>query len=145
MLPAFLGKVHPKHKTPVNAIFLIGIATFFAPLLGRKALLWFVNAGSLGIVIAYFMVCISFLVLRRREPNMPRPFKVANGTMVGIIASVCSAGLIYMYMPFSPSALNTSEWLIFGTWMLLGLVFYISARKQFGTKETKKIISKDWK
>ncbi len=144
MLPAFLGKVHPIHKTPVNAIYLIGICTFFAPLLGRKALLWFVNAGSLGIVIAYFMVCISFLVLRRREPNMKRPFKVANGTLVGIIASVCSAGLIYMYMPFSPSALSFGEWMIFGVWMVLGLFFYVSARKQFGTKETKHIITKDW-
>ncbi len=145
MLPAFLGKVHPVHKTPVNAIFLIGISTFFAPLLGRKALLWFVNAGSLGIVIAYFMVCISFLVLRRREPNMARPFKVSNGTLIGIIASVCSAGMIYMYMPFSPSALNMSEWIIFSVWMVLGLCFYISARSQFGTKESQRIISKEWK
>ena len=123
---------------------LIAIPTFFAPLLGRKALLWFVNAGSLAIVIAYFMVCISFLVLRRREPNMPRPFRVKNGTLVGFIACLLSLGLIYMYLPFSPSALSTEEWVIFWAWMLLGLVMYLVARKQFGLKESDRIMRAQW-
>ena len=144
LLPAFLAKLHPKYKTPTNAILLIAIPTFFAPLLGRKALLWFVNAGSLAIVIAYFMVCISFLVLRRREPNMPRPFRVKNGTLVGFIACLLSLGLIYMYLPFSPSALSVEEWVIFWAWMLLGLVMYLVARKQFGLKESDRIMRAQW-
>lgn len=61
MLPAFLGKLHPKYKTPKNAILLIGGLATLAPLFGRKMLVWIVDAGGFGIVIAYTCVAISFL------------------------------------------------------------------------------------
>lgn len=144
MLPEFLGRLHPKYKTPHNAVLLIGICTFFAPLLGRPALLWFVNAGSLAIVIAYFCVCFSFLVLRRREPHMTRPFYVTHGLWVGVLATAGSIGLIYMYMPLSPSALSNQEWAIFLVWMLAGGVMYLVARRTYGTEESTRIMSADW-
>ena len=144
MLPEFLGRLHPKYKTPHNAVLLIGICTFIAPLLGRPALLWFVNAGSLAIVIAYFCVCLSFLVLRRREPHMARPFYVKHGLWVGTIATAGSVGLIYMYMPLSPSALSLQEWAIFGAWMFAGACMYLVARRKFGTAESTRIMSADW-
>lgn len=127
MLPQWLAYLHPKYRTPTRAVLLIGALTFLAPLLGRKALLWFANAGSLAIVIAYFLVCLAFLVLRRTAPDMPRPFKVAGGKTVGLIAVVSSAAMIYMYLPLSPSALIPQEWAIFGVWMVLGALLFIGS------------------
>ena len=46
MLPAFLGKLHPKYKTPKNAILLIGGLATLAPLFSRKMLVWSVDAGG---------------------------------------------------------------------------------------------------
>jgi len=125
MLPQWLAYLHPKYRTPTRAVLLIGALTFFAPLLGRKALLWFANAGSLAIVIAYFLVCLAFLVLRRQAPDMPRPFKVSGGKTVGLIAVVGSGAMIAMYLPLSPSALMPQEWAILGVWMALGVVLFI--------------------
>ena len=88
MLPAFLGKLHPKYKTPKNAILLIGGLATLAPLFGRKMLVWIVDAGGFGIVIAYTCVAISFLVLRYREPDMVRPFRVPAGKLVGMFTIV---------------------------------------------------------
>ena len=85
MLPAFLGKLHPKYKTPSNAILLIGGLATLAPLFGRKMLVWIVDAGGFGIVIAYTCVAISFLVLRYREPDMVRPFRIPAGKLVGMV------------------------------------------------------------
>ena len=73
MLPEWLAKIHPRFHTPSNAILLVGGLSIIAPFFGRSALVWLVNAGGLGIVIAYLMVAISFLVLRRKEPEMARP------------------------------------------------------------------------
>ena len=64
MLPAFLAKVHPTYKTPINAILFIGILGTLSPFLGRQALIWFVDAGSMGLMVAYIFVCASFLLLR---------------------------------------------------------------------------------
>ncbi len=65
MLPAFLGKLHPKYKTPTNAILLIGVCSCIAPFFGKSMMGWVANAGSFGIVTAYLIVSISYIVLRK--------------------------------------------------------------------------------
>src|SRR5699024_4677247 len=79
MLPKGLGDLHPKYKTPYKAILLIGFFSTIAPLFGRPALEWLVDAGGLGLVVAWLMVAISFLILRKREPKMVRPFHLKFG------------------------------------------------------------------
>mgnify|MGYP000155310171 FL=1 len=51
MVPSFLAKVHPKYKTPVDAIIFIGVLGMLSPFLGRQALIWFVDAGSLVLIV----------------------------------------------------------------------------------------------
>jgi amino acid transporter len=129
MLPRFLGRLHPRFNTPANAVVLIGVLAMFAPLFGRQTLVWLVDAGGLGIVIAYAMVALSFIVLRRKEPEMPRPYRVPRGKIVGYAALVLSLGMMLLYMPGSPSALLwPNEWAIFLCGALLGGVFYLWAR-----------------
>ncbi|WP_456268623.1 APC family permease [Kushneria sp. AK178] len=132
MLPAFLGRLHPKYKTPTNAIIMMGLLSTIAPFLGRPAMVWLVDAGGLGIVIAYLFVAISFLVLRKREPGLDRPFRVGNGRVVGALAVVLSLGMICLYLPGSPSALTGVEWVVFGGWMGLGLAMYLFALNRYG-------------
>lgn len=129
MLPEFLGRLHPRYNTPVNAILMVGALSIIAPLFGRRALVWLVDAGGLGIVVAYATVAGSFLVLRRREPEMPRPFRVAYGGAVGWGALILACGIVLLYMPGSPAALIWPyEWAIAGGWTLLGLGFYLWSR-----------------
>ena len=74
-LPRSLGELHPRFNTPHNAVLLIGVLSVFAPLFGRPTMVWLAHAGSLGIIVAYAFVAWSFMVLRKREPEMPRPYK----------------------------------------------------------------------
>lgn len=138
MLPGFLAKLHPKHKTPTNAILLIGAASIAAPFFGRPMMVWLTDAGSFGVVVAYLLVAISFLVLRYKEPNMLRPYKVKAGKLVGIIAILLSAFMTVLYIQGMPSGLVKEELIIVGLWCLLGLIFYAVARikyKNFGHHE----------
>lgn len=123
MLPTWLAKVHPRFRTPSNAILLVGALSLISPFFGESALVWLVNAGGLGIVIAYLMVAISFLILRRREPEMERPFRAGRGPIIGIIAVVLSLGFASQYMPGMPSGLGVPEWIIVGIWTVVGLIF----------------------
>lgn len=143
MLPAFLAKLHPRYKTPTNAILLIGMLSTAAPLLGRKALVWFVDAGSLAIVIAYLFVALSFVVLRVREPNMPRPFKVRSGMLIGVVAVLLSLVMAAMYMPFSPSALVPVEWALFVAWMGIGLGLYVYSRRRYGVAHSAEVMARE--
>lgn len=130
-LPAFLTKIHPKYKTPSNAILLIGAISCIAPFFGRAMMEWLTNAGGIGAVTAYLMVSISFLVLRKKEPGLARPYKVKNHRFIGGMAILLSSFMLILYMPGMPSGLSYPEWMIIGLWTLLGVVFYAYAKRRF--------------
>ncbi len=133
LLPKFLGQLHPKYHTPTNAIVLLGVLSALGPFFGRPALVWVVNAGSLGIVIAYVMVTWSFLVLRNREPSLDRPYKVPFGQFIGSLALVLAIAMTLLYLPGSPAALLwPQEWGIIIAWIILGGFLYGIARKSLG-------------
>jgi APA family basic amino acid/polyamine antiporter len=128
-LPRSLGALHPRYNTPHNAVLLIGALSVMAPLFGRPALVWLVDAGGLGIIVAYAFVALSFLVLRKREPEMARPYKVRHGRLIGSAALVLSIGIAFLYFPGSPAALLWPyEWLIIIAWVLLGAIMLRIAR-----------------
>jgi len=125
MLPKWLATIHPKYNTPSNAILLIGVLSVFAPFFGEQMLTWIVNAGGIGIVVAWFFVVLSFLILRYREPEMDRPYRVPGGYLTGIVALVLTGVFVTLYLPGGPSALLWPyEWLIVLLWCAFGVVLY---------------------
>lgn len=131
MLPGFLAKLHPKYKTPTNAILLIGGISIIAPFFGRAMMVWLVDGGSFAVVLAYVLVSVSFLVLRYKEPNMPRPYKVRAGKFVGVMAILLSGFMTLLYFPGMPSGLVKEELIIVGAWSLLGVIFYAVAKAKY--------------
>jgi len=133
MLPRALGRLHPRTHTPVNAILLIGALSLAAPLFGRSLLVWLIDAGSFAVVIAYGFVAASFLVLRRREPDMPRPYRAGRGAGAGWLALASSVAIGLLFLPGSPAALVWPyEWVIVGSWIAFGLLLAAIARWQAG-------------
>lgn len=126
LIPDAFAKVHPKYHSPVTAIVLVAIITAASPLLGKGALVWFVDASAFGTVVAYFMVACSFLVLREKEPELERPFKVKGGRLVGVLAIGVAFFFLYLYLPLgSPSPLTEIEWFLAGGWIVLGVILHI--------------------
>ncbi len=132
MIPKAFAKLHPKFKTPINALYLVGGLTVLAPFAGRKMLVWIVDAGNFGCCVAYCLVAVSFLILRKKEPDLARPYKVPAYKFVGIMAVLMSGFMVVCYMvPASGSALVWQEWLIAGGWCLLGVVFFIASKVKY--------------
>lgn len=142
MLPKFFAFLHPKYKSPVNAIIFVTLTSISATLFGEIALGWLINAGSLGIVLSWSIVSLSFVILRKKEPNMSRPFRVAGGNLIGVLAFIFSLGLIYLYLPGNPSALGFYEWSIIGLWTAFGIAFYIWTNRIYGKKKIKENMTK---
>jgi amino acid transporter len=125
-VPAVFGKLHPTYKTPWVGIATIGVLSMIAPLFGKTILVWLINSGSFATTIAILFVDISFLVLRHREPEMPRPFKVSHPRLVGYGAVTLSLGLIAAFLPWSDSSLQwPEEWLTIVVWSTLGILLLI--------------------
>jgi len=126
-----LGKSHPKYKTPYNAVLFCGVITFIACLLGRGAMVAFVDVGSFCIAVAFLGVSLSFIKLRKSFPHQPRPFITPGGTLTGYISVIGSLIiLLAITLPNSPAALVWPlEWLILIVLSILGIVFWIKSKK----------------
>ena len=137
MLPGIFAKVNKK-GVPVAAILLVGIVTILSPLLGKSALVWFVDAAAFGTVVAYFMVSLSFLILRKKEPDLARPFKVNAGIVVGILAVGVALFMATLYLPlYSPAPLLGIEWALVGGWIVLGIILFIANKAGANGKKSK--------
>ena len=123
-LPHKFAELHPKYHTPWIGVIVLGVLACFAPLFGRTILVWLVNAGSFGVIVAYIFVPIAFLVLRKREPELPRPFRLKFGTPIGIVAVVLGIALLSLYFPPSASALGKPEWVIIALWSIVGVASF---------------------
>jgi len=132
MLPPVFGRVHPKYQTPTAAILLVGIITCISPLLGKSALVWFVDASAFGTVTAYCMVACSFVALRKKEPELERPYAIKAGGVVGIIAVIVAIFFITLYLPiFTQGLIWPYEWLMVFGWVILGAVLLIMNQRAY--------------
>ena len=116
LLPAGMASVHPKTQTPVKLILGSGvvialIAGFFP--IGRVAEL--VNLGTLG---AFFLVCLSVIVLRRTRPELRRPFRTPLVPVIPALGMLFCGYLMYR--------LPVPTWKAFGVWMTIGLLIYFA-------------------
>ncbi|MES2488186.1 MAG: amino acid permease [Pseudomonadota bacterium] len=116
LLPAPMAAVHPKTQTPVKLILVSGvvialIAGFFP--IGKVAEL--VNLGTLG---AFFLVCLSVIILRKTRPDLKRPFRTPWVPLLPLIGMGFCAWLM--------ASLPALTWIAFGIWMVIGLVIYFT-------------------
>lgn len=135
MIPHCFAKLSKKFKTPINALVLIGVLSVAAPFFGRTMLVWIADSASFACCTAYCIVSMSFLMLRKKEPEMNRPFKIKHYKIVGIIASVMSGMMVILYLiPNSGCEMTKEEWIITGGWIILGLIFFIWSKVRYKDK-----------
>lgn len=114
MLPPVFSAIHPKFRTPYKATIIIGsFATLLAAFLPHDLLIEMVSIGTL---LAFVIVCLSVLVLRRTHPNVPRPFRVKFMPFIPI-AGIVVCGAMMIGLPFD-------TWLRLIIWLAIGLVIY---------------------
>lgn len=135
MIPPVFKTLHKKYKTPTVAIWVIGILSMIAPFAGRQMLVWIVDAGNLGCCLAYCMVSLSFMILRKKEPTMPRPYKVKHWKFCGTMAVLMSGIIVALYIiPNTGVTLKPMEWVIAGGWAGVGVIFFIACKLKYGEK-----------
>jgi APA family basic amino acid/polyamine antiporter len=115
LLPHVFAKVHPKFKTPyISQILTAIVAIILAGVLPIRILGELVSIGTL---LAFTIVCISIIVLRKTRPDIHRSFKTPWVPLVPVLgAAIC---LIQMV------ALPGDTWLRLIVWMAIGILIYL--------------------
>ena len=114
LLPAAFAKIHPKYGTPHVTTWITGVAC--AVISGLFPLNLLGELISIGVLLAFALVCAGVLVLRRTQPGLPRPFRTPWVPLVPVLGI-----LICVLQMFS---LPTITWLNLTIWLALGFVVY---------------------
>lgn len=114
LLPPVFTKIHPEYRTPhINTVITgVGIALLAAlfPLdvLGELT--------SMGTLIAFASVCVGVLVLRRTQPDLPRPFRIPMAWLVCTLGVLSCLALL--------SAMTAHNWMLMAVWTAVGFLIY---------------------
>lgn len=117
LLPKMLGKIEPRHQTPINSVRVVTV--IIATLGGLVSLDQLTNLVNIGTLIAFFFMSIGVIPLRKRKdiPNKDG-FKVPLYPWLPLLS-----GLLCLFMLFELPAVT---WLAAGIWFILGLIIYFS-------------------
>lgn len=120
LLPKLFAEVHPRFCTPYKCNWIlyvfVGLLGGFLPgdITG--------NMTNLGTLFAFVLVCIGVWVMRRKNPQQPRPFRAPFVPLVPILGAIFCLAMIISVDPISKIAA--------GSWMIVGLgVYFLFARR----------------
>jgi basic amino acid/polyamine antiporter, APA family len=115
LLPSRLAQVNQRTMTPVtNTVIVAVAASLLAAFIPLQKL---ADMVSIGTLTAFIVVSIGVIILRVRQPDLPRAFKVP-GYPVTPILSVLACGYIL-------ASLHWYTWIAFSGWVGLALIFYL--------------------
>jgi APA family basic amino acid/polyamine antiporter len=123
LLPGYFAKLHPKFNTPYKAnlaiMVLVGLFAAFVPgnVVGHMS--------SIGTLFAFILVCLSVIILRKREPNLERQFRTPWVPVIPLLGIAFCSAMVY--------GLGWANWLRLFAWLILGFVIYFG----YGKKHSK--------
>ena len=116
LLPNVFSQVHPKYGTPVKITILVGVCV--AALASFTPIHVIAEMTSAGTLFAFLCSLVGVVLLRRRHPELNRPFKCPALYFMATIGFIFSA---YIFLNLSA---HTFE--LFGFWLTIGLIIYAS-------------------
>ena len=114
LLPRWAARIHPRTHIPWATTLATGLFVAAWSLIGDAAETY--DLTNIGTLFAFMLVSIGVLVLRYKEPNRPRPFRVPLVWPVSVLSALGCVFIMY--------GLPGTAWRRFGVWLVIGLALY---------------------
>lgn len=124
MLPGWFARIHPKYKTPANAILFVMIISLIAPFFGRNTLVWIVDMSSVGAAIGYGYTSAAAFKFALKDKKYGI---MITGVLGTIFAIVCAVILLIPIKGLNCS-LGKESYICLGVWIVLGIIFSINMK-----------------
>ncbi len=130
VMPAIFAKQN-KNGIPVPGLVVCLILSLVGPFLGANMIDSITCFSAAAFVLSWALTCWSLIMLRKKEPNLNRPYKIPGGlAMAGFAAIVATVVLICMFIPASPFYVGAQAVKMFIGWLVIGLILYLASSGQ---------------
>ncbi|MET7458957.1 amino acid permease [Nonomuraea sp. NPDC005501] len=126
LLPQWFAKLHPVRRVPTRVTWIVGAAS--ALIAGFLPIREAAELTNIGILLAFVVVCVAVIVLRYRQPDLPRTFRTPAMPFVPAIGVVFSIWLITFLDPLT--------WLRFAVWFVIGMIIYFGYGRRHSVLES---------
>jgi len=116
LLPGLFRAVHPRFRTPWISTSTVGL--FVAVLAASLPINVLAEMVSIGTLLAFVIVCAGVWIIRRRRPDLERPFRTPLVPLVPILGIITSLAMML--------SLTGITWIRLGVWLVVGMVIYFS-------------------
>ena len=116
LLPPMFARVNPRTMTPVNNTVIVGTAVGL--LAGLVPLDKLADMVSIGTLVAFITVSVAVIILRVREPDLPRSFRVPGYPVTPVLSVLACLYIL--------ASLHWYTWVAFGSWVAVVLTFYFA-------------------
>lgn len=132
LLPKWVGSIHPRFRTPWLVTMATGVLVAFLAAFFNISFLG--ELVSLGTLLAFTIVCLGVWVMRKKQPDVPRPFRTPWVPFVPIAGMIISLAL--MVSSDTPAKIGFFSWLIVGLLIYFGYSIRHSKVQSMGAEVT---------
>ncbi len=123
LLPKWVGKIHPRFRTPYLTSIAVGVLVAF--LAAFFNLVFLGQLVSLGTLLAFTIVCLGVWIMRVKQPDVPRPFRTPFVPLVPILGIIVCLALMITG--------TTDAKIVFVIWLIVGLFIYFGYSRRHST------------
>jgi APA family basic amino acid/polyamine antiporter len=140
-IPAAVGRLHPKHATPYVVILVAAVLA--AAIVLPRDLEFLLGICAFGALLSFTIAHVAVCVLRYREPDLPRPYRVPLSLRVGggdlplpsvLGATMAAVGLLSLLVSHAGARY------VGIVWMAVGVVLYVAYRKRSGLPLRRRVV-----
>ena len=130
LMPKIFAKQN-KNGIPVPGLIVCLGLSLIGPFLGAGLIGDITSFSGAAFVLSWGLTSYSLAFLRKKEPNLERPYKVPGGAAMGWFAGIVSTVVfILLFIPASPMYMKSTACIMFVGWMIIGLILYLAASGQ---------------
>ncbi len=130
LVPKVFAKQN-KNGIPVPGLIVCLVLSLIGPFLGAGLIQDITSFSAAAFVLSWTITSYSLIRLRKKEPNLERPYKIPGGIAMGAFSAIVTTVVfVLLFIPNNPVYMGKTASIMFVGWMVIGIILFLASGVQ---------------